>query len=334
MKRTFAAFGAFLFVLIVCSSARAAVVVSVAYNPLTFPASYLYSYNPISGAATSGFTTDSVGSEGIDTLAVTGNTIYCFNDTFGQESLVTVNGTTGLTIAGSGGNITASGNTLTASEGATFGPDGFLYASNNPSDETPSIFRINPNFTNGGTPSATVLTTATGSAVFGSIAFGSDGNLYIGGEGSSGGTIWKYNPTTNNLTTLFTAGDSASDFAFGPNGNFYIADDNVVSEYNLSGTFVSTFVTAGEGGAVGISSLAFAPNGDLYALAATTVDGPAQVMHYNGTTGAFIADIASLPNQAQVSGIAFVPEPTCLLPVVGGIGLLYRRRRQSVRMPA
>lgn len=334
MKRTFAAFGAFLFVLMVCSSAGAAVLVSVAYNPLTAPPSYLYSYDPISGAATSGFTTDSVGSEGIDTLAVSGNTIYCFNDTFGQESLVTVNGTTGLAIARSNGNITASGNTLTASEGATFGPDGFLYASNNPFQADASIFRINPNFTNEGTPAATVLTTATGPGNFGSVAFGSDGNLYIGGSGPSGGTIWKYNPTTNKLTALLTAGDGGADFAFGPNGNFYIVGDNEVSEYTLSGTFVSTFVTAGEGGADSIFGLAFGPNGDLYALAATTVDGPAQVMHYNGTTGAFIADIASLPSQANVSGIAFVPEPTCLLPVVGGIGLLYRRRRQSVRMPA
>jgi hypothetical protein len=81
---------------------------------------------------------------------------------------------------------------------------------------------------------------------------------------------------------------------FGPNGNLFVVDGNTsqVLEYSgTTGAFLTTFVTAGSGGLNGPVGLAFGPNGNLFVTNnASGASFTSQVLEYDGTTGAFIAD--------------------------------------------
>jgi hypothetical protein len=313
-----------------CSSAMGDIVVALSQNPdqSPFATPYEYEYNQSTGAAASGFTPVLSGSEGIDALAVSSNsTIYNFDDIFGNEYLQTVNGFTGQILATSNDLSVAAGNLMDAG-GATFGPDGYLYVSAQ-SPTAANIYRINPSFTNGGnaTVSSYMKLSGTTPSGIGNIAFGADDNLYFNGYVTGppgvGATayVWKYNTTTDTLSTLIDLGlDNYSDgLAFGPDGNLFVSDDNGIEEYTLGGTFEETFI------ATSLQAIQFGPDGDLYGLN----DLDLEVLRYNGSTGAFLNDAGNLPTDSQPSAIALVPEPSCLVPLLGGIALLCRKPRRQ-----
>ncbi len=322
----------------ICAISNAAVLVSLqtpSFDGSIFPP-YEFSYNNSTGTATPGFSDPSPTVDGFDTLTVEPgtNTVFNFPETFGQDTLETVNGLTG--------QILATSNTLTVAAGyvsfitsATFGPDGFLYATGtvNNSGFPVSIFRINPTFTNGG--SATVTTYLTPAGIYpADIAFGPDNNLYFAGSTSGSDDIWKYNTSTSTLSTVADLGSATSDnvagLAFGPNGNLYVAEydymgdtGNGVVEYTTGGTLVKTFLSAN------LNDIQFGPDGDLYGIANYNSDTE-QVERFDGNTGAFLND-ASTGLAGDPSGIAFVPEPASIGLLLLSIPLLTRKFRRQQR---
>jgi streptogramin lyase len=220
--------------------------------------------------------------------------------------------------------------------GLTVGPDGYIYVSStilNGSGVT-NIFRVDPSHYTATLylPSATPYPSSVGD-----LAFGPNSNLYFvdfgdqGYGGSSPTAIWKYNTTTHKLSVLVSSPNVTADsgIAFGPNGNLFLAaGSDGVQEYNPStGSLIETFVANGSGGLNDAVDLTFGPDGSLYVS-----DDSDEILRYNGTTGSFL-DVA-LPESSlidgsygpwSIQGFAVVPEPTGVLILLGGIGLLLRR---------
>ncbi len=134
------------------------------------------------------------------------------------------------------------------------------------------------------------------------LIFGPDHNLYVGS-----GTIWdsgdghkavlRYNGTTGAFLDDFADANQVTDprtVLFGPDGNLYVDDGNgtgAVLRYDgTTGAFLGDFVPYGSGGLSHPSGMVFGPDGkndgklDLYVASA----GTNNVLHFDGTTGAFL----------------------------------------------
>jgi outer membrane protein assembly factor BamB len=133
-----------------------------------------------------------------------------------------------------------------------------------------------------------------------SMAWGPDGNLYIGDSGTS--SICRYDGTTGAfIGTFVSPGSGGLDYpvslAFGPDGSLYAANilrplwtsGSVLKFDGTTGAFLGTFVASGSGGLNYPWKLLFGGDGNLYVGA----PGNQAVLRYNGTTGAFIDTFVS-----------------------------------------
>jgi hypothetical protein len=95
---------------------------------------------------------------------------------------------------------------------------------------------------------------------------------------------------------------------FGPDGDLFVFSAQPGAQKILrfdgdTGDFVNTFVDTGAGGFAGGFNMAFGPNGDLY-----VATGGANVLRFNGTTGAFVGIAASGNGITRASGVEFGPD--------------------------
>ena len=159
------------------------------------------------------------------------------------------------------------------------------------------------------------------------IAFGPDGNLYVGAyrhpqylEPAWDPQIWRFNGTTGALIDSFVPIGSggltgAVDLAFGPDGHLYVATpagwergrgQNILRYDGTSGAFLGEFVPARLGGLTQPAGLTFGPDGNLYV--SDLVND--RVLRYNGATGAFIDNFVSnaTGELKEPRGLAFGPD--------------------------
>jgi streptogramin lyase len=188
-----------------------------------------------------------------------------------------------------------------APSGITFGPDGFLYVSNQASVFVPgalnSIAKVDPATGN----VVPFITFATGYVPAG-LSFGPDGSLYVsqnGGQaaGPGTGTVDHYDGTTGeSIGSVVTNLTQPTNLLFDSSGNLYISSYGDATIVRYDGTNASIFVQKGSGGLQSPAGLRFGPDGNLY-----VVDLLLGAVRRYDPTGAsindFIAAAGQLDNQ-------------------------------------
>src|SRR5216683_1127650 len=120
------------------------------------------------------------------------------------------------------------------------------------------------------------------------IAFGPDGNLYVGGEYSH--NVVRYDGQTGEFIDVFVRPrsgglDTPGGVTFGPDGNLYVnsyAHNQVLRYHGCSGEPMGVF--ASHPALNGATGLAFAPDGNLY-VASRYLN---LILQFDGQTGEFI----------------------------------------------
>ena len=166
---------------------------------------------------------------------------------------------------------------------------------------------------------------ASGSGGLGSprgLAFGPDGNLYVG---SNGDRILRYDGTTGDFTDTFVPAGSGGlndpeALIFRDDGFLYVSNfgtipvlgpflDGKVTRYDASaGAFDSLYVSSSDTRA-NCDGMTFGPNGNLFvtALARVNPDTPG-VLEFDGTDGHFIGQFTQGVNLLEPRGVAFGPD--------------------------
>jgi WD40 repeat protein len=145
------------------------------------------------------------------------------------------------------------------------------------------------------------------------LAFGPDGNLYVG----SGGTdprVKRYDGATGAFLDDFTQAFPAPVWliAFGPDGNLYLVSGRFIVRVNgTTGTFIDNFVDLGLGEVA--TSVTFGPDGDLYVSSAPVLI----VQRFDGTTGDFI-DVFAESVDGNPGQVAFLPDGDALVGLLTG----------------
>jgi len=138
-----------------------------------------------------------------------------------------------------------------------------------------------------GTPSAFITPGSGGLSQPIGITLGSDGNVYVAGNG---GAVLRYNGNTGAYINTFVSQGSGglafstAALAFGPDGNLYVTSQstNQVLQYNGStGAFIEAFASAGSGGLSSPIGLTFGPDGNLYVSSSATNS----ILRYEGPEG-------------------------------------------------
>ena len=234
-------------------------------------------------------------------------------------------------------------------EGITVGSDGFLYVSE---DNTENVLKINPTtgavsiFTSHASLDA--LGGITSTDLESSIVAAPGGVIYVGSEGSPN-AVFKIDST--GTPTVLASGAPFKDFDVfmtrAPNGDIIIADDSLANTiYRITpGGVVSVFLSEAAIDAVNGGSsvdleggIAFDSSGNFY-IAEENSDN--LLKFTPGLVGSIFVSSASFSAQLGFdvdweSGIAFAPglssaaEPSGLLLAVAGLAVLgFRRRRRK-----
>jgi subtilisin-like proprotein convertase family protein/streptogramin lyase len=138
-----------------------------------------------------------------------------------------------------------------------------------------------------------------------SLAFGHDANgdgvpdLYVASLGTE--QILCYDGATGAfLGAVVSNLNGVAGVAFGPDGNLYFTNEwaNTVQRYDFATGTVKTFVGEGGGSLFYPTALTFGPDGDLYVVSeldahGTVTYGKYRVLHFDGTTGAYLSTISS-----------------------------------------
>ena len=149
------------------------------------------------------------------------------------------------------------------------------------------------------------------------MAFGPDGNLYVGSStqvGAPGSIVKRYDAQTEAFIGDFTFGAvmySPISLAFGPDGNLYVSSwesggGNVLRYNGTTGAFMDVFIPSGRGGLSQPGYLIFAPGNTLYLGSI----GSDSVLRFNATTGDYL-DTFVTPQSGGLnapSGMTFGPD--------------------------
>ncbi len=282
----------------------------------------------------------------------------------GSDTVYRYNGTTGHYIDTFIPSGTAG---LTEAKNIAFGPDGNLYIAANASgnggvnSEGGQVLRFNGS--TGAFINTFIATDAGGTGTSRldeamSLAFGKDGNLYVGNDArqldpnfNNAYNVLRFNASTGAFVdTLVPNNDHGlydpNALVFGPDGNLYVSNEgnstfpstnsNILRYNPTTGLYVDTFVTDNSGGLAEPYGTIFGADGNFYVTSTDT----GQVKRYDGTTGSFVDTFVNSGNLADPKALLFVtasapstPEPgsLALLASLGltGVGLLARRRRRT-----
>jgi Calx-beta domain len=235
--------------------------------------------------------------------------------TFGPDGLLYVGGvysqnivrfdiTTGaydvfVSAANSGG--------LAAPKGLAFGPDGNLYVSSNHTSPIPTTTDTVKRYNGAGAYLGDFVTADSGGLDGANgVAFGPDGNLYVGAHKTN--SVLRYNGQTGSFMGTFIAPGSAGlnglgDVLFHTDGTVYLPVSNSqvpgVLRYNsTTGAFLGAF----ESGQVG-GDIAFSASGEAFVSLSTPIHSPgSSVLRYAPASfyAAFTVSLAQ-PLQSPVS---------------------------------
>jgi len=195
---------------------------------------------------------------------------------------------------------TLPGNGLKNGQGVTIGPNGNLFVA---SEGGNAVLQYNP------VTGAFINSFAVTANSPGPIAFGPDGNLYVG----VGGIVQQFDGATGGFLSTFASGQSMSSAAgivFDSNGNLYVSDGvtGTINRFDSTGAFVSTFVSGNPLLAKGAGPLLF--NGTTLLVAATFGNGQTwgnSILAFD-PTGASLGNFISDANLIGPSGMAFGPD--------------------------
>jgi sugar lactone lactonase YvrE len=150
------------------------------------------------------------------------------------------------------------------------------------------------------------------------ITFGPDGNLYVSTLFLG---VFRFDSQSGVPLGRFAFDESLGPIAgitFGPDGRLYAAApalDEIVRFDGRSGEFIDTFVAAGAGGLDDPHGIGFGPDGNFY-VASSIGDA---ILRYDGISGGFLNTFAADSLDVPMFFV-FIPEPTCLLLTVVGMG--------------
>lgn len=142
------------------------------------------------------------------------------------------------------------------------------------------------------------------------MAWGPDGNLYVGSHGTN--QVLKYDGTTGAfLGTFVNNVDSpaAEGLTFRPDGKLYVLSRVTAQVQRFdatTGAFLDVFIPSGSGGLSEARGMTVGPDGDWYISSGKTN----QVLHYSGATGAFIGAFvpAGSGGLSNPRGLTFGPD--------------------------
>jgi hypothetical protein len=169
------------------------------------------------------------------------------------------------------------------------------------------------------------------------LAFGPDGDLYLStNAGKLPSEVLRFDSNTGAPKGMFIPtgsgglqGDNC--ILFGPDGNFYAAGSDLPGILRFNGTtgaFRDVFVPSyPHGNFVNPRSLAFGPDGDLYAIATApgqpseNATDPDRIVRYDGVTGALLGEfIAPNAEMGRPISMAFGPEGNLYVGVTYQVG--------------
>jgi streptogramin lyase len=174
--------------------------------------------------------------------------------------------------------------------GITFGPDSYLYVSNQASvfvsGAPDSIVKVDPS-----TGTVTPFITLASGYVPAGLRFGPDGALYIsrnGGQAAGPGTgsVDRYDGTTGQfIGSVVTNLTQPTSLLFDSTGKLYVSSFGDGAIIQFDGTNATIFIAAGTGGLVSPGGLQFGPDGNLY-----VVDLLLGAVRRYDSTGAWVDD--------------------------------------------
>jgi outer membrane protein assembly factor BamB len=317
MKRTMAWFGRLVqvgsAVCLLSFSQVSADVVVLQNHP-----SELLRYNQSTGAFL-GASQSEMPSEDFAGMAIgaDGN-LYVVDNTLGDGTVMRFDGATGAYLGVFIDSPNSGG--MKSPRGIAFGPDGRLYVGCVNTNQESQVLRYDEK--SGAFVDAFVAPGSGGLTRLSDLAFGRDGDLYVIGSGQA---VLRYNGADGHLVSEFAlcpSNASPRNLAFGPSGDLFVTTtaDNVLRFDGQSGALIGTFVASGDGGLLNPAGLAFADDGSLYV---SSRDSHA-ILHYNGSTGAFIDSIPVRITAPNSSGPTFlaVTKPVLHMEKDGGSVIL------------
>lgn len=266
-------------------------------------------------------------------------TVYAVQNTLGQPDIEAINPNTGAELLPGYGEVEDSTGALaTFPLGLAVGPNGSLYVGSTPvsGEGVTNVFQVSP-IPGQSTQYIQLKKGQTAPVAIGTIAFAPDGDLYFenalaGLDDSSNSTIQilDYNKVEKTLIPVITLAAGViplqGGMAFSPSGDLVLDTSAGIEEYTSGGTFIETLAPEGSGGLSEGGAIAFGSDGDLYAIDY----GDNDILRYNATTGQFLGvylTSADLGGSVPID-IAFIPEPTTLGLMAGGIALFLRPARK------